>query len=167
MLSDERRLVRGDERAHGLLVLATSASVGYEVFDGHDQRRVGDDAQFSVDDAHELCEGAHTVSGTGLRDHAFGTLQLLLVGGGALSIPNPLNSIVGAEMAVPRVHHRRIGRDAHAFAVPLNDLEVDGAALFVVELTITAGDLEAGGKTLHIPLPRARQSLVEVIDVEN
>ena len=45
--------------------------------------------------------------------------------------------------------------------------QVDRLALLLVEAAVAAGDGEAGGQPLHVPLERARKRLVEVVDAEH
>jgi hypothetical protein len=44
---------------------------------------------------------------------------------------------------------------------------VGRASLIAIEAARPSGDLEAGDQALDVPLPRARQRLVEVVEVED
>ena len=62
---------------------------------------------------------------------------------------------------------RIAGVAAHRLAVGASDREIDRLALLVVEAAVAAGDGEARGEPLHVPLERARQRLVEVVEAED
>src|SRR5690349_298664 len=70
-------------------------------------------------------------------------------------------------MRVPDVEVAHRGELAHRFAIATGDCEDGRAALCVAEAAVPGGDLEARGEALDIPLERAAQRLVEVVEVED
>jgi hypothetical protein len=93
-----------------------------------------------------------------------------------LLLPQPLLASLGADQAhdlidihvrVPGVQgaHRR--GFPHPFPVFADARLHDRATVRRGEPQVAAGDLEARGQPLHVPLPRARQRLVEVVEVEH
>src|SRR5262249_24061354 len=72
---------------------------------------------------------------------------------------------VGSRVPDVDVAHR--GELPYRLTVGTGDGRVDARARLAVEAAVATSDLEARSKTLDIPLERARQRLVEVIDAEH
>ena len=71
------------------------------------------------------------------------------------------------EMVVPHVESALLGGLADALAVSVHAGDHDVATIGGREAAVTTHDLEARGEALDVPLPRAGQGLVEVVDVED
>ncbi len=63
------------------------------------------------------------------------------------------------------VPHSR--KDGHGLSIGLRRNGCDLAPLPEIELAAATGDRKAGNEALHVPLERARQGLVEVVDAEH
>jgi hypothetical protein len=154
--------VGADDTAQELLQLGRLDS-GRHVLDRDDERRVADDPAVAVDDLRELREGLHAVLRVRLGHVA---LELL-----ALLSADPLSrqplDLVHVDTGVPDVQVRHSGEASDRLSVRARYRSVDRLPLLGVEAAIAAGDGEAGCQPLHIPLERARQRLVEVIDAEH
>ena len=94
---------------------------------------------------------------------AASTLRLLL---GTL-LPDALLDVATSS----RAYHTCMFGIAASFRIPLavlaHDAEHDLLTLRLREVAVAAADLEARGEALHIPLERAGQRLVEVVEVED
>ena len=75
--------------------------------------------------------------------------------------------LVGAHLRVPRGQCVHAGEPAHEVTVGARTRERDGSRLLPAEAVAAGSDDEAGDEPLHVPLERARQCLVEVVDVED
>ena len=91
--------------------------------------------------------------------HALGVLGAELV--------HVLLDQVGLEPRVPEVDGALLRHLEHALAVGAHAVQDDRAARRGGEAVVARRDLEAGRQPLDVPLPRARQGLVEVVDVED
>ena len=134
-----------------------------QVLDRDDQWRVGDDSAFAVDLVGQLGERLHAVLGSGLRDVRPSLRPLLLGGYGLQLLEQRLNLDVG----IPDIQVAHRGSLPHPGPVLRGHRQHDRAPLRGREPAIPAGDLETRGQPLHVPLPRARQRLVEIVDVEH
>jgi hypothetical protein len=68
---------------------------------------------------------------------------------------------------VPDVEVTEIREAAHCLAICPDAGEHDVLALGAVEAAVAAGDLEARCESLYVPLERAGERLVEVVQVED
>ena len=68
---------------------------------------------------------------------------------------------------VPKVDDALLRHFQHGLAVRAHAMQDDGAPRGRSEPVVPGGDLEAGRKALDVPLPRPRDRLVEVVDVED
>ena len=134
-----------------------------QVLDRADQWGVGDDSAFAVDLVGEFGEGLHAVLGSGLGQ-VRPSLGPLLFGGHA---PQLLEKRLNLDVGVPDVQVAHPGALLHPRPVFLGHGKHDRAPLCGVEPAVAAGDLETRGQPLHVPLPRAGQGLIEVVDVEH
>ena len=74
---------------------------------------------------------------------------------------------LGVEGCVPDVEVAGSGELPHPVAVRADRREHGGCPLLRREVAVTAGDLEARGEPLQVPLERAWMRLVEVVQVED
>ncbi len=74
--------------------------------------------------------------------------------------------IVGGEVRVPGLEGAHLRRPAHRVAVLVDACDDDVTPVGRREAEVAAGDLETRRQALHVPLPRAGERLVEVVDVE-
>ena len=74
---------------------------------------------------------------------------------------------VGVEARVPDVDGAKLGHLEHVSRYERTQASDDRASRRGVEAAVAGGDLEARGEALDVPLPRPRQRLVEVVDVED
>ena len=135
----------------------------HQVLDRDDQWGVGDDSAFAVDLVGELGERLHAVLGSGLGDVRSSLGPLFLGGHGLELLEQRLNLDVG----VPDIEVAHRSGLLHPRPVFIGHRQHDRAPLRRSEPAVPAGDLKARGQPLHIPLPRARQRLVEIVDVEH
>ena len=129
----------------------------------HDQRRIGDDARLAVDELRQLREGLHAVLRPGLRGAFRHGVRLLL----RLLLPQFLLDLLDVETRVPDVEVGRLGQRSASTAVRANGGRHGRLPLGVAELAVAACDLEARHEPLHVPLERAGERLVEVVEVED
>src|SRR5271170_8105368 len=167
MLTPERAPVRAeqllDERDR-VLPFRTRPD---QVLDRDDDRRVGDDAQLALDLVCPPGEHPGTVAGPRLGHHLLDLLGLC-----PADPPDPdllanhLEQHPGLEMLVPYVQAAHPGGPAHPAPVFLDPGHDHGAAVVREEAAVTPHDLKARRQALHVPLPRSREGLVEIVDVE-
>ena len=134
-----------------------------ELGDGNDERRVGDDTRLAVDLVCQARECLHAVLRAGLGDGALGSACLLLVMTGA----EIGDELVGVESRVPDVEMSHRGERPHRLAVRPHGGDDRGSPFIPAEVPVAAGDLEARGQSLHIPLERPAVRLVEVVEIED
>ncbi len=78
-----------------------------------------------------------------------------------------LQDVDRLEPGVPDLERVGRGQLVHALAVGLGYTQRAGRAVVLAEAVVAAGQHDAGGEPLEVPLPRPRQRLVEVGDVED
>ena len=135
---------------------------GQQVGDRHDQGRVGADARLPIDLVGELGQGLHAVLGARLGQLLSGPLEHLVRDGGLVAG----KGLVDVQARVEGRQVALAGKAGHGAAVagragPHRRFAVGGA-----KAPVAAGHLEAGRQALEVPLERAGQGLVEVVDVE-
>ena len=158
-VAGERAPVGGDHAADQVLHRVAF----HELVDRDDQRRIADDPCPAVDDLGELAGGPQAVLRARFRDVAIQALQLLRAPAPG---PEP-RQVVDVDPGVPEVERPHLGERAHRRAIVPRDGQVDPLALGRVELAIAPGDREARDEALDVPLERAGQRLVEVVEAED
>ena len=118
--------------------------------------------RLAVDGRRELRERPQAVLGPRLGQVGLEPLALL---------PGPVlghhrGDLVHVDARVPEVEVRHPGELPDRLPVGLADPAIDRAPLLGVEPAIASGHREAGDQPLDVPLERARQRLVEVVDAE-
>ena len=134
-----------------------------EVIDRHDQWRLGDDPCLSVNHARQFREGRHAVLGARLGELLLGFLHDL----GLELRGELLNRALDVQVRVPDVEVLHAREPRHRGAVLLDGVKDDPLLVLDGEAAVARGDQHAHGKALDIPLPRPRERLVEVVDVEH
>jgi hypothetical protein len=137
--------------------------IGEELLDRLDQRRVADDAPLPVDLGGELAQRFHAVLGARLGHHLLGGLDSL----GLELRPELADGVIDVQVRVPHVHEGLPRERAHGRPVALGRREHDLAAVLPAEPVVPAGHGQARRQPLDIPLERAGQRLVEVVDIED
>ena len=137
--------------------------VGQQLLEPDDHGRVADQPRASVDHLDQLGEGPDAVLGPCLGEVLAEPLELARLD---LRAQDGLE-LVDVQPCVPDVELPHPSPAVHGFPVRRRDREVGGLALGVVEAAISSGDREAGRQPLDVPLERARQGLVEVVDAED
>ena len=74
--------------------------------------------------------------------------------------------VLHVQVRVPDVEHRHAGQLAHRLAVRPHGPAHRSGAFMVGEAVVAAGDLDARGQALDVPLPRPGVTLVEVVEAE-
>ena len=150
---------------HGaeLLVDRIGRHIGEDVFDGHDHRRVADDPPPPVHHGGELAQRLGAVPGVGLGQQALGSLEPFRLDLGL----ELADGLLDVQVGIPDVQERLLGEGAHRRAVPLGCRQDDLAAGFGGEPVVPSRHGQAGGQPLDVPLERAGQGLVEIVDVED
>ena len=156
----KRVAVVGDDLQCGLF---EALALLDQLVDRHDQRRFADDAQLAVNLAGQLRERPHPVLGTGLREVAAEAGGFLLAGG---RFPTSCDRL-HVDLRVPDLEVAELGHPPHRRPVLGRHRGNDVQPLAALEAALAPGDGEARGEPHHVPLPRPRQSLVEVVDVED
>src|SRR6202035_1363353 len=77
-----------------------------------------------------------------------------------------IDQLACGEAVIPDVEVALVGEAPHALAVLTHAVTHDPLTTIGWQPHITAGDLGAGRHSLEVPLPRAGQSLVEVVGTE-
>ena len=158
----QRTPVGSDHSPHELLEL-NRLDAGHHFLDRDDERRVAGDPGLAVDDRRELREGLQAVLRPRLGQVA---LELLLLLCGSL-LSRQRGDLVNVDAGVPELEVGHRGEAPDRLPVRARHRPVDRLPLFGVEAAIAAGDGEAGRQALDVPLERARQRLVEVVDAEH
>ena len=139
-----------------------------QVLYGHDQRRVGDDLQLVADHAGPLGKDTHAVARPRPGDVLHRLFGFFLAEASLAHLcAQPGHDVVDVHARVPGVERRHLGRVPHDVAVLGDRGEHHVAAIVGAEAEVAAADLEARRQALHVPLPRAGQRLVEVVDIED
>ena len=160
-ITRQRPAIGADDDAQEVFGLV--CAITQDVFDRSDHGRVADDARLTVDDLRQLRERLQTVLRAGLRQVAVSAFQLFCRG----FLPPPGQQLLGIQTRVPelQVAHRRVAPDRLPVRPP--HCPVDHLARRVVEATVATRHGKARHQTLDVPLERARQRLVEVVDAEH
>ncbi len=139
-----------------------------EVFHRHDQGRVGLDPQLAADLGRPPRQHPHAVAGARLGDDVPRLARLPRGEPLVRDLPgNLVEELAHLEVVVPDLERAEPGRLAQSLAVRPDDGHHDVAPVCLREAPVATHDLEAGGKALDVPLPRPRDRLVEVVDVED
>ena len=77
-----------------------------------------------------------------------------------------IEHILSRDLRVPDLHHTHLGEPQHRFVILRRRRQRSRPALRVGEAVVAGGDGEAGRHALHVVLERARERLVEVVEVE-
>ena len=72
-----------------------------------------------------------------------------------------------AEAAIPHRHHRHIGVGVHHVAIASGCRRRRLVRLTLGETALPRRDNDTRAKPLHIPFPRRRESLVEIVEIED
>ena len=78
-----------------------------------------------------------------------------------------LQRLLGVQVGVPDVEIRHPGEARHRRAVSADRVEHDALLVLGAKGVVARRDQHARGQPLDIPLPRSRERLVEVVDVEH
>src|SRR5690242_13122669 len=125
----------------------------------HNQGRVVFDAILPMDMLGKLRKHSHTRLTTCLLGHL---VEVLTIDG-----PKTAQRFLDLEARVPDMQLAHLCKSPHVLAIRL-DAPQDGLSITVCrEAVAPAGDDNAGGQALHIPLPRPRQGLIEIIHIED
>ena len=119
--------------------------------------------RLAVDEAGQLVEGLQAVLGPCVFEVAVEGLLLSLRRPG---VPLP-SELVGVETRIPGIERSHLREAAHRLAIRTADSQVHLLPLLLAEPVDPAGHGAAGHKALDVPLERARQRLVEVVDAEH
>ena len=146
-----------------LALEVAAADVLEELPDGDDERRVVDDPQGPVDVLGQTREGAHAVLRPGLAGSAVEPLLLP---------PSPhgfesREHVSLVEPRVPDIDRTSVRERMHRLAVAAGRRAHRRAPVARPKPAVPARDLDACRKPLDVPLERAGQRFVEVVDVEN
>jgi hypothetical protein len=162
VLRCERALVVAQQALQLGLELAL-VGFGHQLADRHEQRRVAAEPRAPVDKVGELGEGLEAVLPPRLH-------------GGPLERLAPLRADpvlparehrVDVEPLVPEVDCPHLRERAHRLAVGAGRRAGRLRALGCAQAAVAAGDGDARDQALEVPLPRARQRLVEVVEIEH
>ena len=119
--------------------------------------------QQAVHQAGQLGHFLHAVPGPGLGHRLVGHLALPGLHLGLEIGPD----LVQVRVRVPDLQVGHRGEVAHRLPVAGHGSRDDLAAVLAGEPVVPPGDFQAGRQPLDIPLPRAGQRLIEVVDVED
>ena len=158
----QRAPVLAQHRAD-LVIDRAGPHIGEELLQGDDHRRVADDPPSALDLGGQLAQHLHAVPGVGLGQQLLGLLEPLLLHLG-LELADGLLDI---QVRIPHVQERLPGEAAHRRPVRLGRRQDDLAAGLAGEPVVPARHRQARRQPLDIPLERARQGLIEVVDVED
>ena len=133
------------------------------VLDRCDDRRASDDPRLAVNGLTQLVQGANAVpcprrGGVGLEPP-----QLLA----RRPCSETIEDAADVQARVPDVDVPHRGEALHRLAVLARGRLYDRPAGRIVEAAIASGDGQARREPFHIPLERAWQGLVEVVDAED
>ncbi len=153
--------VAAQRRLDGVRVLP-ALGVAEQFLRGHQERRLAAQARDAVLRARESRERAQVV----LLD---GALQILgeAPGVGAPQRRALLADGLYVQVRVPDLDGPLLRHLEHGLAVLAHRGQHDAAPVGGGEAPVLAGHVEACGQAFDVPLPRPRQGLVEVVDVED
>ena len=158
----QRRAVAAHDLVQ-LLVDLIAADALEDLVDRLDQRRIADDPGLTVHHLGELLEDLHAVLGLGLVERLLGALEHRL----RRQLAHRGHQVLDVQVRVPDVEVGLAGKLAQRLAVGADGASHDRLAFGLRIAVLTACDREAGRQPLHVPLPGARQRLVEIVDVEH
>ena len=144
-----------------------SRLVAGDVLDRHDQRRVAGDPRLAVDDRRQLGERLHAVLRAALGDVRLERASRPWRPSTSPACVTSRDEVVDVDPRVPEVEVPHRGERPDALPVRPADLAVDRRPLLVVEAAVAAGDGEARDEPLDVPLERAGERLVEVVEAED
>ena len=153
-----------------LLVQRVGLHVGKHLFGGDDHRGVADDPPPPVDQGGELIQGLRAVAGVGLGQQRLGGLEPFGLDLGPVGLdlgPELAQGRLYVQVRIPDVQEGLLREGAHRRAVALGRREGDLAPGFGGEPVVPPGHRQARGQPLDIPLERAGQRFVEVVDIED
>ena len=137
-------------------------AVAEQVVNGDEQGRVGQEPDAAVDPGGELCAGLDLVFGLRLGHVSFGVAQDLAP---HLAAP-ALDHLRHVQARVPDLQVGHVGESPDRLPIRLHGADHDGPSDSGVKAAAARGHLQAGREAFEVPFERARQRLVEVIDVE-
>jgi hypothetical protein len=141
----------GADRRLGTLVM--------ELGERHDQRRLGNEARV----VGQGRERTPAVVRLRLDDRPLQRLCELRVA----RVPQPANDRLRIETRVPHVEVAHLGEPRHRLAIRLDGPDDGCRTLGVGEPSLARGYLDARRETLHVPLERTGERLVEVVQIEH
>ena len=152
-------LILIDEDTH-LLFVPSGLRVADELIDRNEQWRIADQSSPPVDNHGQLRQRLKVVACVGLGRRTPDRLCVCVIDFG-------LDCIVDDRVRIPHVEltHRR--KRAHPISVCVCAGAHDALTLITTKAILLSYERDARHQPLHIPLPGARQCLVEVVDVEN
>ena len=153
-----------------LLVQRAGLHVGKHLFGGDDHRGVADDPPPPVDQGGELIQRLRAVAGVGLGQQRLGGLEPFGLDLGPVGLdlgPELAQGGLDVQVCVPDVQEGLLREGSHRRAVALGRREGDLAPGFGGEAVVPPGHGQARGQPLDIPLERAGQRLVEVVEIED
>ena len=127
-----------------------------------DERRIVDDAAPPVDHLRDVRQERDAGVVARLADRALG-----LGDGGRILVLRQREDRLDVDLLVPGLERRQLRQAGHVVAVRTHRRPHGRVAHLHLEAEGAARDVHAGGEALHVPLPRSRQGLVEVVDVEH
>ena len=133
-----------------------------DLLDRDDQRRVAGDPRLAVDHLGELRERLETVLRLGLGYVLLEPLDLLPAG-----VRRGAYDILGLDACVPELEVAHPRELAHRLAIRPRRGRADRRPSLGIEGAVAAGHGEACDEPLDVPLERAGQGLVEVVDAED
>ena len=111
----------------------------------------------------ELAQRLGAVAGVRLGQQALGSLEPFRLDLG----PELADGLLDVQVRIPHVQQRLPREAAHRGAVTFGRRQDDLAAGLGGESVVASRHGQAGGQPLDVPLERAGQGLVEVVDVED
>jgi hypothetical protein len=129
----------------------------------HDERRVARDADLVVDALGELRERLEVVLALGLRHRLLEAPHLL----GCEPTAGAVDDRLRVDARVPELEIALRSELGHRLAIRADGHACDRVDVLLRELQGAAGEREARGEALHIPLEGAGVRLVEVVHVED
>jgi hypothetical protein len=134
-----------------------------QLLDRRDQRRFADDPDLAIDLVGQLLHGPQAVLAAGLFEVPLEEAEATLVDLRAHDLQHRLH----VEPRVPDVEVPHPRKTPHRLPVGASRTAHRLRPLLRREAALPAGDRDAGGEPLHVPLERAPAGLVEVVAVED